>query len=73
MILEINRQGQPFVLFIHPWQLTGLPEVKIGRLLKGPSKFFYLHKISEEKLRHLLKNHSFVTIWELLADWSDKN
>jgi len=68
MIRKINQKGLPAVLFIHPWQLTGLPEVRIKRLIRHPSRVLYLPKISGDKLGYILKRHKFVSIWELLKD-----
>lgn len=67
IIREINRKGQPFIMFIHPWQLTGLPRLRMERRIRGLFKLPYMVKVSEEKLRHLLEGNTFVSIQMLLS------
>jgi peptidoglycan/xylan/chitin deacetylase (PgdA/CDA1 family) len=67
-IRKINREGLPAVLFIHPWQISGLPEIRMGQLIRHPSKILYLRRISEKKLRFILGRHEFAPIREILED-----
>jgi len=67
-IRQINREGYPTILFIHPWQLLN-PPASVVRTMSLP-KMLYSLKISLEKLEHLLKTHNFTTIQTLLKDFS---
>jgi len=71
VIKKINRGGLPAVLFIHPWQLTGLPKIEIEQLIRHPSKALYLTKITEKKLRFVLKMNEFVPVRELVKERKD--
>jgi len=67
-IMSFNRQNKSAVLFIHPWQLSKLPELqrKIGEHI---IKFPYRIKISKEKLESILANHQFSTIKDLIKEY----
>jgi len=69
IIRKINREGQPFVLFIHPWQLSSLPEVRSVLQLITSLKFLYTMKISREKLKSLLQKNTFVSVKKALKEW----
>ena len=63
---KINRQGQPFVFYIHPWEVDpGQPKVEnISRL----SKFRHYNNLAkcERRLERLTKDFSFTTMKSVL-------
>ena len=69
LIGHMNQKGLPFISFIHPWQLSSLPE---ARLLIGirNMQFLYTIKISKEKLTRILRRYVFISIREALEEWS---
>jgi len=67
LIRSVNKEGKPVIMFIHPWQLTGVPFLSISGLV-DVLKIPYLVKISKKKMRYLLRNHTFSTIQSLLEE-----
>ncbi|MFL1453579.1 XrtA system polysaccharide deacetylase [Marinobacter sp. GN3S48] len=62
---SINRQGQPFVFYLHPWEVDpGQPRLKV----KWLSRFRHYNNLDvcEERLERLLKRFSFTTMSNVL-------
>lgn len=63
---SINRQGNPAVLYLHPWEIDpGQPRIKAG----WKSRFRHYNNLSrtEAKLRYLLKGVRFGTMGQVLG------
>lgn len=62
---SINRQGQPFVFYLHPWEVDpGQPRLDV----KWLSRFRHYNNLDvcEERLTHLLRHFRFTTMSEVL-------
>ncbi len=68
LIKKVNDKNRPVVMFIHPWQLTGIPKMHFRKLITDVFKLPYLLKISQKRIRKLLKSHTFSTIRMLLDE-----
>jgi len=66
-LASINRQGRPFIFYLHPWEIDPeQPRVKTSWL----SSFRHYHNLErcEERLRRLLWDFHFSTVGQVLAD-----
>ena len=61
LLREINRAGQPFAFYIHPWELDP-DQPRLGVPLKSRFRHYQNLKSSEAKLGQLLGAFSFGTI-----------
>lgn len=63
---QVNRRQQPFIFYLHPWEIdSNQPRVDASWL----SRFRHynnLHKC-EPRLRQLLQDFKFRTVWEILG------
>jgi polysaccharide deacetylase family protein (PEP-CTERM system associated) len=63
----INREGRPFVAYLHPWEVDPeQPRLKPGRL-RAFRHYVNLHR-TRRRLRKLLRDFRFGTVSEVLAD-----
>ena len=63
---RINREGQPVVIYLHPWELDpGQPRIQT-RYLNSFRHYVNLDK-TEGKLRRLLRDFEFATIRDYLT------
>lgn len=65
---SINRQGQPFVFYLHPWEVDpGQPRLKV----KWLSRFRHYNnlEVCEQRLTRLLQRFSFTTMSEVLRGY----
>lgn len=66
-VRQINAEGRPAILYLHPWEVDAdLPRLKVG-LFKTMRHYGNL-ALTEERLRRLLDEFSFGTVSEVLAD-----
>lgn len=64
---SINRQGKPFVFYLHPWEVDpGQPRLDV----KWFSRFRHYNNLDvcEQRLAKLLRHFSFTTISEVLRN-----
>jgi len=64
---SLNRQGKPFVFYLHPWEIDpGQPKVDVT----GLSKFRHYNNLDvcEARLTRLLDRFNFSTMGQVLAD-----
>jgi polysaccharide deacetylase family protein (PEP-CTERM system associated) len=62
----INREGRPFVVYVHPWEVDpGQPRLSPGRL-RAFRHYVNLHR-TEKRLARLLCDFRFGTISDVLA------
>ncbi len=64
---QINRQGKPFIFYLHPWEIDpGQPRVAAAWL----SRFRHYNNLGrcEGRLQRLMGDFSFGTTWEVLSD-----
>jgi len=66
-INHTNRQNQPAILFIHPWQLSSYPKPNLIKNCYNLPKLLYARPI-DSTLNYLLKNNNFVPLKELLNE-----
>lgn len=67
-IEKINREGQPALIYLHPWELDpGHPRLKLGSLIGQLRHYLNLHR-TEEKLRALLGKFSFAPLKVVLEE-----
>jgi polysaccharide deacetylase family protein (PEP-CTERM system associated) len=67
----INRQGRPFVTYLHPWELDpDQPRLAPGRL-RAFRHYVNLHR-TERRLANLLRDFRFGTVSEVLAGLRDR-
>ena len=65
-IRKINRQGRPFVFYIHPWEVDpGQPVVRIP--LGKSIRHYHNLKKTERRLDRLLTDFQFTTMREVLG------
>ena len=66
---RINRSGQPFIFYLHPWEID--PE-QPALPATGLSKFRHYNnlEICEQRLKNLLHDFSFCTVKEILREQS---
>ena len=63
---QINRQGEPFVFYLHPWEIDpGQPRIEVSAF----SKFRHYNNLNkcESRLRKLLGAFEFTTVEQVLA------
>ena len=62
----INRQGRPFVFYLHPWELDpDHPRIRVPRRVAGLTHYFNLGA-TERRLRRLLRDFKFAPMQEVL-------
>ncbi len=62
----VNRQRQPFVFYLHPWELDPEhPRIKLPRRIAGLTHYFNL-RATERRLRRLLRDFKFAPMKEVL-------
>src|SRR2546423_5707110 len=62
----INRQGRPFVFYLHPWELDpDHPRIRLPRRIAGLTHYFNLGA-TERRLRRLLRDFRFAPMQEVL-------
>jgi polysaccharide deacetylase family protein (PEP-CTERM system associated) len=69
-IKHINKEGYPAMVYVHPWEMDPeQPRIK----LRGLSKFKHYVNLSkhEEKIRRLVSEIEFSTIWNILDLYKD--
>ena len=62
---RINREGQPVIVYVHPWEFdTDQPRIHASRL----TTFRHYHNMQAmtAKFEHLLSRHKFAPVWEVL-------
>ena len=63
---EINRQGKPFVFYIHPWEI----DPKQPRIQGAPLKSRFRHYVNLhrtiDRLKQLLQDFSFTTVQDIV-------
>ncbi len=65
---RINKNGNPFVFYLHPWEIDpGQPRIKT-RLLSRFRHYNNLNKC-EDRLERLTFDFSFTTAWEVLQNY----
>lgn len=67
---RIERQGQPLVLYLHPWELDPSQPRMNGPLLSRFRHYLNLHK-TEKRLAHLLSDFKFAPIREAIKPVGD--
>jgi polysaccharide deacetylase family protein (PEP-CTERM system associated) len=63
---QINRRQQPFIFYLHPWEIDPQqPRIEASWL----SEFRHYNNLDkcESRLRHLLSDFRFGTVWEVLS------
>ncbi len=63
---RINQQGQPVIVYVHPWEF----DVDQPRIPASPvAKFRHYHNIATlpTKFERLLSRHKFAPVWEVLC------
>jgi len=66
LVRMVNREGRPYVFYIHPWELDpGQPRLSLPLLKKF--RHYYNLKKTEEKLERLLGDFNFAPIKEVLG------
>lgn len=64
---QINRRKQPFIFYLHPWEIdTDQPRIK-AKLL---SRFRHYNNLGkcEGRLQQLINDFHFATAWEVLSE-----
>lgn len=62
----VNRAGQPFVFYLHPWELDpDHPRIRLPRRVAGLTHYFNL-RATEGRLRRLLRDFKFAPMKEVL-------
>lgn len=62
----INREGRPFVFYLHPWELDpDHPRIRLPRRVAGLTHYFNLGA-TERRLRRLLHDFKFAPMREVL-------
>jgi len=64
---QINRRRQPFIFYLHPWEIDpDQPRISASWL----SRFRHYNNLDkcEPRLRHLMTDFQFGTVWESLGD-----
>jgi polysaccharide deacetylase family protein (PEP-CTERM system associated) len=62
----INKEYQPVIIYLHPWELDiNLPRIKAGAM--NEFRHYYNLDSTEVKLRHLLDDFCFTTVKEALG------
>jgi len=64
---KINRAGQPFIFYLHPWEIdTGQPRLKVSAL----SKFRHYNNLDKcmERLDKLTNDFRFGTVSDVLSE-----
>jgi polysaccharide deacetylase family protein (PEP-CTERM system associated) len=68
----INREGRPFVAYVHPWELDpGQPRLRPGRL-KAFRHYVNLER-TEQRLARLAHDFPLGTLSEVLAPWRQEH
>jgi polysaccharide deacetylase family protein (PEP-CTERM system associated) len=66
-INQLNRQGRPAIVYLHPWEIDpGQPRLRV-RGKRGYSSHYLRLQAMEGKLRRLLDDFRFAPIREVLA------
>ncbi|HEV8439989.1 MAG TPA: XrtA system polysaccharide deacetylase [Methylomirabilota bacterium] len=66
-IRRVNREGQPALVYVHPWELDpGQPRLKVGGKRGLSTHYINLHR-TEAKLRRLLHDFSFAPARDVLG------
>jgi polysaccharide deacetylase family protein (PEP-CTERM system associated) len=66
-INQLNRQGRPAILYLHPWEIDpGQPRLRV-RGKRGYSSHYLRLQTMEGKLQRLLEDFRFSSIREVLA------
>ena len=66
-IRRVNREGQPALIYVHPWELdTGQPRLHTNGK-RGVSSHYVNLRRTEMKLRQLLGDFSFVPVRQILG------
>jgi len=66
-LTQVNRRGQPFIFYLHPWEIDpDQPRIQAGLL----SRFRHYNNLDkcEGRLQRLLADFSFTSTWDVLAD-----
>jgi polysaccharide deacetylase family protein (PEP-CTERM system associated) len=63
---EINRQGKPFVFYIHPWEIDPDQPKIPGAPLKSRFRHYLNLTRTADRLKKLLRDFSFTTIQEVV-------
>jgi len=66
-IQKLNRVGQPAVMCVHPWQFASFPKLPMD-LTERVLKTSYTKRVDPDKVRCLLRRHSFTTMRSLAED-----
>lgn len=66
-LAQVNRRGQPFIFYLHPWEVDpGQPRIEAGLL----SRFRHYNNLDkcEARLERLLNDFSLTTVKNVLQD-----
>ncbi len=68
LLKRVNRSGEPFVFYIHPWELdAGQPRLKAGTAISRWRHYLNLES-TESKLRHILQEFEFGPLSKVIAE-----
>jgi polysaccharide deacetylase family protein (PEP-CTERM system associated) len=68
-IQKLNRQGQPAIIYVHPWEFDpGQPRIPCSTL----TRFRHYHNLPQmsQKFEHLLARHNFGPVSEVLENYA---
>jgi polysaccharide deacetylase family protein (PEP-CTERM system associated) len=66
-IRRVNREGEPALVYVHPWELDpGQPRIKAAGKRGRSTHYINLNR-TEAKLRHLLQDFSFAPARDVLG------
>ena len=71
MLRSINNAGNPFVFYLHPWEVDPDQPRVPGAPLKSRFRHYLNLKRTVPRLQRLLATFSFVPMEEILKTWSD--
>jgi len=70
---EINRQGKPFVFYVHPWEIDPDQPRVPNAPLKSRFRHYLNLKRTAERLQRLFRDFSFTTVQEIVhCSFSEK-
>jgi len=70
-IRALNRQQQPVVIYLHPWEFDpDQPRIKIGNRKKLWMHYYNLHS-TEKRLNRILQDFKFITMGKLADKLKD--
>ena len=70
MLQSINSAGNPFVFYLHPWEIDPDQPRVHGAPLKSRFRHYLNLKRTEPRLQRLLQTFSFAPMEEVLENWA---